>query len=90
MCRRARLLDGVHTATAGVDGVVVVDYMKAVGVKTVGYIGYNDGWGDLVYGGLEKSADPMTSKSSPTSVMLAPILPSPPKHCTSSRPRRTQ
>jgi branched-chain amino acid transport system substrate-binding protein len=37
---------------------VVVDYMKSVGVKTVGYIGYNDGWGDLVYGGLEKSADP--------------------------------
>jgi branched-chain amino acid transport system substrate-binding protein len=36
---------------------VVVDYMKAAGVKTVGYIGYNDGWGDLVYGGLEKSAD---------------------------------
>jgi branched-chain amino acid transport system substrate-binding protein len=37
---------------------VVVDYMKTVGVKTVGYIGYNDGWGDLVYGGLEKSAAP--------------------------------
>ena len=35
---------------------VVVDYMKSVGVKTVGYIGYSDGWGDLVYGGLEKSA----------------------------------
>ncbi len=38
---------------------VVVDYMKAAGVKTVGYIGYSDGWGDLVYGGLEKSADGM-------------------------------
>ncbi len=37
---------------------VVVDYMKTVGVKTVGYIGYSDGWGDLVYGGLEKSAEP--------------------------------
>ena len=37
---------------------VVVDYMKGAGVKTVGYIGYNDGWGDLVYGGLEKSAEP--------------------------------
>jgi branched-chain amino acid transport system substrate-binding protein len=37
---------------------VVVDYMKAAGVKSVGYIGYSDGWGDLVYGGLEKSADP--------------------------------
>jgi len=38
---------------------VVVDYMRAAGVKTVGYIGYSDGWGDLVYGGLEKSADGM-------------------------------
>jgi branched-chain amino acid transport system substrate-binding protein len=38
---------------------VVADYMKSVGVKTVGYIGYNDGWGDLVYNGLEKSADGM-------------------------------
>jgi branched-chain amino acid transport system substrate-binding protein len=37
---------------------VVADYMKAAGIKTVGYIGYNDGWGDLVYGGLEKSAAP--------------------------------
>ena len=37
---------------------VVVDYMKTTGVKTVGYIGYSDGWGDLVYGGLEKSAEP--------------------------------
>jgi branched-chain amino acid transport system substrate-binding protein len=35
---------------------VVVDYMKKVGVKTVGYIGYSDGWGDLVYGGLERAA----------------------------------
>ena len=38
---------------------VVVDYMKAAGVKTVGYIGYSDGWGDLVYGGLQKSAGDM-------------------------------
>ncbi len=37
---------------------VVVDYMKKVGVKSVGYIGYSDGWGDLVYGGLEKAAGP--------------------------------
>ena len=37
---------------------VVVDYMKSLGVKTVGYIGYSDGWGDLVYSGLEKSAGP--------------------------------
>src|SRR6202167_2703101 len=28
---------------------VVVDYMRAAGVKTVGYIGFSDGWGDLVY-----------------------------------------
>ena len=32
---------------------VVVDYMKTTGVKTIGYIGYNDGWGDLVYNGLK-------------------------------------
>ena len=38
---------------------VVVDYMRAAGVKTVGYIGYSDGWGDLVYGGLQKSANGM-------------------------------
>ncbi len=38
---------------------VVVDYMRAAGAKTVGYIGYSDGWGDLVYGGLQKSADGM-------------------------------
>ena len=32
--------------------------MKAAGVKTVGYIGYNDAWGDLVYNALKKTADP--------------------------------
>ena len=37
---------------------VVVDYMRTAGVKTVGDIGYNYGWGDLVYGGLEHSAAP--------------------------------
>src|SRR5579871_5028144 len=37
----------------------VVDYMKGTGAKTVGYIGFNDAWGDLVYHGLEKSADGM-------------------------------
>ncbi|HXL64707.1 MAG TPA: ABC transporter substrate-binding protein, partial [Xanthobacteraceae bacterium] len=36
----------------------VADHMKANGAKTVGYIGFNDAWGDLVYGGLEKSAPP--------------------------------
>jgi branched-chain amino acid transport system substrate-binding protein len=34
----------------------VADHMKANGAKTVGYIGFSDAWGDLVYGGLEKSA----------------------------------
>ena len=43
---------------------VVVDYMKKVGVKTVGYIGYSDGWGDLVYGGLEKAAGGRTASRS--------------------------
>jgi len=32
--------------------------MKAAGVKTVAYIGYNDGWGDLVYDGLVKAVEP--------------------------------
>jgi branched-chain amino acid transport system substrate-binding protein len=38
---------------------VVVDYMKTQGFKTVGYIGFSDAWGDLVYGGLEKSIGDM-------------------------------
>lgn len=37
---------------------VVVDYMKTKGVKTVGYIGFSDAWGDIVYNGLMKSAPP--------------------------------
>jgi branched-chain amino acid transport system substrate-binding protein len=36
----------------------VVNRMKTAGVKTVGYIGYNDAWGDLVYNALKKVADP--------------------------------
>jgi branched-chain amino acid transport system substrate-binding protein len=36
----------------------VVKRMTAGGVKTVGYIGYNDAWGDLVYNALKKTADP--------------------------------
>jgi len=36
----------------------VVERMKATGVKTVGYIGYSDSWGDLVYDGLTKAAEP--------------------------------
>lgn len=31
----------------------VADHMKANGVKTVGYIGYADSWGDLVLSGLK-------------------------------------
>ncbi|SIR50015.1 amino acid/amide ABC transporter substrate-binding protein, HAAT family [Pseudacidovorax sp. RU35E] len=36
----------------------VVDRMKKSGVKTVGYIGFSDAWGDLVYDALQKSAEP--------------------------------
>jgi len=32
--------------------------MKAAGIKTVGYIGYNDAWGDLVYDALKTAAEP--------------------------------
>jgi branched-chain amino acid transport system substrate-binding protein len=31
--------------------------MKKTGVKSVGYIGFNDAWGDLVYDALKKSAE---------------------------------
>ena len=34
----------------------VVDRMKQNGVKTVGYIGFSDAWGDLVYDALMKAA----------------------------------
>ena len=34
----------------------VVDRMKQNGVKTVGYIGFTDAWGDLVYDALMKAA----------------------------------
>ena len=34
----------------------VVQRMKKDGVKTVGYIGFSDAWGDLVYSALMKSA----------------------------------
>ena len=36
----------------------IVDRMKSNGVKTVGYIGFTDAWGDLVYGALNKAAAP--------------------------------
>jgi branched-chain amino acid transport system substrate-binding protein len=34
----------------------IVDRMKQNGVKTVGYIGFSDAWGDLVYDALMKAA----------------------------------
>ena len=34
----------------------VVDHLKARGAKTVGYIGFSDTWGDLVYNALQKLA----------------------------------
>ena len=36
----------------------VVERMKTSGVRTVGYIGFSDAWGDLVYDALQKSAEP--------------------------------
>jgi branched-chain amino acid transport system substrate-binding protein len=36
----------------------VVERMKVNGVKTVGYIGFSDAWGDLVYAALNKAAEP--------------------------------
>ena len=36
----------------------VVDHMKAKGVKTVGYIGFSDSWGDIVLKSLDQAAAP--------------------------------
>ncbi|CAM5785974.1 ABC transporter substrate-binding protein [Castellaniella caeni] len=36
----------------------VVDHMKQAGVKTLGYIGFSDAWGDEVYDALQKTAVP--------------------------------
>ena len=36
----------------------VVDHMKAHGVKTVGYIGFSDSWGDLVLNAVKSLAGP--------------------------------
>jgi len=36
----------------------VVERMKAQGIKSVGYIGFSDSWGDLVYEGLTAAAAP--------------------------------
>src|SRR5690606_34670561 len=32
---------------------VIADHMKKEGVKTVGFIGYSDAWGDFVYNGAK-------------------------------------
>jgi branched-chain amino acid transport system substrate-binding protein len=40
----------------------VVERMKRDGVKTVGFIGFSDAWGDLVYGALGKAAEPASIK----------------------------
>ena len=34
----------------------VIDHMKKANVKTLGYIGFSDAWGDLVYDSLTKAA----------------------------------
>jgi len=36
----------------------VVDHMKAHGVKTIGYIGFSDSWGDLVLNSIKELAPP--------------------------------
>jgi branched-chain amino acid transport system substrate-binding protein len=36
----------------------VVEHMKTKGIKTVGYIGYSDSWGDLVLNALRQYTDP--------------------------------
>src|SRR3954469_15517818 len=40
-------------------GKVMYDHMKAKGVKTVGYIGYSDSYGDLWFNDLKAQAVPM-------------------------------
>ena len=39
-----------------------IEQMKKAGVKTIGYIGYSDAWGDLVYDGLVKAVEPAGMK----------------------------
>jgi branched-chain amino acid transport system substrate-binding protein len=36
----------------------VVEHMKAHGIKKVGYVGFSDSWGDLVYNAMEKEGGP--------------------------------
>jgi branched-chain amino acid transport system substrate-binding protein len=40
----------------------VVDHMKAHGVKTVGYIGFSDSWGDIVLKSIERLTPPADIK----------------------------
>jgi branched-chain amino acid transport system substrate-binding protein len=39
----------------------MVDHMKRTGVKSVGYMGFSDSWGDIAYGALQKAAAPEIS-----------------------------
>ena len=56
----------------------VVERMKANGVKTVGYIGFTDAWGDLVYDALMKAHRAGRHQGrQPTSAMRAPTRRSP-------------
>ena len=52
----------------------VVERMKRNNVKTVGYIGFTDAWGDLVYNALMKAAPEAGIKVVRTSAMRAPTL----------------
>jgi branched-chain amino acid transport system substrate-binding protein len=36
----------------------VAEHMQAHGIKTVGFLGFNDAWGDTVHDGLKVNADP--------------------------------
>ncbi|MDB5568209.1 MAG: branched-chain amino acid transporter substrate-binding protein [Tardiphaga sp.] len=40
-------------------GKVMYDHMKAKGIKTIGYIGYSDSYGDLWYNDLKAQTGPM-------------------------------
>jgi branched-chain amino acid transport system substrate-binding protein len=45
---------------------VIADRMKREGIKTVGFIGFSDSWGDLVYNGAkaaEKDGDPTVTSN---------------------------
>jgi len=40
----------------------VVGQMQKAGIKSLGYIGFSDAWGDIVYGALSKTAAPIGIK----------------------------